>query len=239
MTSSVLNLVQTFCDKQGLPRLSAVVTATDKSARQFQAIMREVIADLGEYRWQQQRVRGSFTSVAAGLQGPLTTLFGAGYAGMVRDSMWNDTRHMRIFGPISDQMWNALQTLPNAGPEFQCWISRDNLYLTPTAVAGETISAVFITKFNVLAGGTGSTYQEFVTDDTDTLLFPDNVVLKLFGSKWRKQKGESGWEDDYNDAIGLIAKNLVRDGGESFQLDCIPNSGARPGIIIPPGNWGV
>lgn len=235
--TSALQLVQFFCDKQGLPRPAALITATDKSSRQYQSILRETIADLGEYRWQQQRIRQSFVTVAANLQGTLQALFGAGYAGLERDSMWNNTRHMRIFGPVSEQTWNALQTLPNAGPEFLCWISRDSLYLSPAAVVGENISAIIITKYNVLAGGSGSTYQEYVTSDADSLVFPDNVVLRLFEAKWKSQKGETGWQDVYNDAIGLIAKNIIRDSGTKLSMDTVPNAGPRPGIIIPPGNW--
>jgi hypothetical protein len=237
MGMSVLSIIQTFTDKLGLPRPTAFIGATDKSTRQYSALLRETIADLGEHRWQQQRVRVTFTSLAATLQGNLTTLFGAGYAGLVKDSIWNDTRHMRIFGPISDQAWNALQTLPNAGPEYSCWISRDNLYVSPDLPAGETIAATVITSYNV-SDSSGTTFKELVTDDADLLLFPDNVVLRLFEAKWRQQKGESGWEDHFNDAMGLVARNIVREGGTTLKLDCVQDS-VKPGIIIPPGNWGV
>jgi hypothetical protein len=237
MSTTILALVQMFTDKGGLPRPAALVSATDKSARQYLSLLRETIADLGEYRWQQQRVRGTFTTVALALQGALPTLFGAGYAGLVKNSLWNDTRHMQIFGPVTDQTWNTLQALPTAGPEFQYWLSRDSLYISPTLEAGETVSAVYVTKYNVLDTD-GVTYKELVDADTDTVLFPDNVVLRLFESKWKKQKGESGWQDDYNDAISLIAKNLVRDSSPTLSLDgrtAMP----QPGVIIPPGSWGV
>lgn len=238
MPTSVLLLIQDFSDKMGLPRPTALIGATDKSTRQYQSLLRETILDLSEYRWQQQSIRASFTSVATASQGALTTLFGAGYMSLIQDSVWNDTRHMRIYGPISEQVWNALQTLPNAGPEFQCWVSRNNFYISPTPVAGETISAIYTTKFNVLAVD-GVTYKERVTVDSDTLVFPDNVVNKTFEYKWRKQKGEAGWENDYNDAIALIAKNIGNAGSTTLTLSQNQAYGPRPGIIIPPGNWGV
>lgn len=239
MATSVLALVQMFTDKGGLPRPSALVTATDKSARQLLSLLRETIADLGEYKWQQQRIRTSFSSLAASLQGNLTTLFGAGYAGIVKNSLWNDTRHMRIFGPIADPLWQALQTLPAAGPQYQFWISRDALYISPNPVAGNTISAIYITKFNVLTHGTGTTYTEQIMNDDDTLVFPDNVVLRLFEAKWKKQKGEMDWQQTTLDAMALLMRSIIRDGSPVLQLDTPRTSGVRPGITIPPGSWGV
>jgi len=238
MGSTVLVLVSDFTEKMGLPTPSALVGATDKSTKQLRSVLRETIYDLGRYRWQQARIRTTFTSVNASLQGTLTVLFGTGYNGLVKDSMWNDTRNMRIFGPISDQAWQALQTLPNAGPEYSCWVSRDSLYISPTLPAGETISAVYITKYNVLSVD-NVTYQERILNDGDKLVFPDDCVLRLMEAKWRKQKGESGWEDTYNDAMGLIAKSISQEGDTTLCLSTDDNRGARPGIIIPPGNWGV
>jgi hypothetical protein len=237
MGSSVLTLVQTFADKFGLPSPSALVGATDKSTKQYRALVTETIADLSEYRWNTQRIRGTWVSVAAQLQGVLTTLL-PGYVGMEKDSMWDDTKHMRIYGPIADQIWNAFQTLPAAGPEYSMWISRGNIYITPTMVAGDTISCIYVTGYTVLAVD-GVTYKAAVTVDSDTVLFPDNVFLRTFEWKWRKQKGEGGWEDSYNEAMALIAKNLVADGGEALSLDSAFNYGPRPGILIPPGSWNV
>lgn len=236
--TTVLALVQEFCDAGGLPTPAALIGATDKSTKQYRALMLQTIRDLSAFRWQQQRIRQSFTTVAAELQGKLTDLFGLGYNGLVKDTMWNDTRHMRIFGPIPDQIYNALQTLPNAGPEFLCYFSRDSLYVTPQAVANETISAIVITKYNVLDVD-GVTYKEFVTNDSDTVVFPDDAMVSWFTYKWRKQKGEPGWENDYNDAMSTVAKNLVNEGGETLSLSQYPNMGPRPGIIIPPGSWPV
>ena len=236
--TTVLALVQSFTDKLGLPTPSAMIGSQDKSVKQMKALLQETVRDLGEYRWENQRVRTTFLSVGGTDQGALTSLFGSGYFGLVPDSLWNNTRHMRIFGPLSDQVWNALQTLLNAGPEFQSWISQGHLFISPAATAGETLSAVYVTKYTVLAVD-GVTYKELVTADDDSLVFPDNVVLRGFEYKWRKQKGESGWQDDYNDFIGLVAKNMVKDGATRLNLSLDQGYGMRPGIVIPPGSWNV
>lgn len=235
--TTVLTLVQDFTEKMNLPTPSALVGSQDKSVRQYRSLLRELVADLCEHRWQQQKIRGTFTSVAGNDQGDLTSLFSAGFFGLVKDTMWNQTRLMRVYGPLPDPIWAALTVLPNAGPEFQSWIAGNHLYVSPPFEAGETITAIYITQYGVLSPL--GVPQQNITNDSDTLLFPDNVVMRGFEYKWRKQKGEAGWEDDYNDFMGLLAKNKVNAGMPTLALDSNPNLGPWPGIIVPPGNWNV
>ena len=236
MPTSVLTLVQDFCEKMNLPVPSALVGSTEKSIRQYRSLLREIVSDLLEYSWQQQRLRKEWLATAGEDQGTLESIFGAGYLSLVPDTMWNQTRVMRVFGPIPDTTWQALKVLPNAGPEFQCWISNNRLYVSPGFANLDSLAAVYTTKYGVLSSG--GVPKERVTVDTDTLLFPDNVVLRGFEYKWRKQKGEAGWEDDYNDFMGLVARNIVKDGAPRFTL-ATPDLTARPGIVIPAGSWNV
>lgn len=238
--TTVLQLVQDVTDSMALPTPTALIGATDKSVKQYRAILLKTILELSEYRWQQQTIRRTFTTVATQDQGALdsATVFGVDYMSLVTDSVWNETRHMRVFGPMSEQVWEALQTLPNAGPEFQYWLTRGHMIISPTPVAGETIGAIITTKYNVLAMD-GITYKERVTVDSDSLVFPDTVVKACFEYKWRQQKGAPGWQDFYNDYMALLAKNVVKDSATRLSMDRLPNVGARPGIVIPPGSWNV
>lgn len=235
---TVLTLIQNFTDKMNLPTPSAVVGSQEKSVRQYRSLLRELIQDLSEYSWQEQILRKTWLSLPGQDQGPLLTIFGPGYSGIIADTLWNDDRKMRIYGPVPESIWQALQTLPNAGPEFQCWISGGRFYVSPALNLDENLSAIYKTSLSVLDVD-GVTTKEFITADNDSLLFPDSTVLKGFEAKWRKQKGEAGWEDDYNDYMGLIAKNLVKDGAPRLSMDFQPNKGARPGIVIPAGSWNV
>ena len=237
MPTTVLQLVQDFTEKMGLPTPAALVGVQEKSVRQIRALLREVIEQCAEFRWQQQTLRMTFLSVAGQDQGSMTTIFGPGYHGIVQNSIWNQTRKMRVYGPVSPQIWQALQTLPNAGPQFQCWISNDHLYVSPAFVANETIAVMYETKLCVLAVN-GTTTKERITSDDDSILFPDSVIRKGLEAAWRQQKGEIGWEDIRNTFIGLLAKNLVRDGAPVLSMS--PGKrGAQPGIVIPAGSWNL
>ena len=242
MTFSALEVVQQFANEQGLP-LPVSINAADKSSRQLKALLNKAVRELAEYGWPYQKKRGTFTTIAGQDQGLLTTVFGADYKGLIQDSMWNTTRHMRIYGPLSEQIWNALQTLPNAGPEFQCWISNNHLYISPAQVAGNTLSFIYLS--NLVVGGDPQisagvrTPAAYVTQNEDTFTFPDSVMLAYLAYLWRKQKGEPGWQDDYNYAIGLVAKNIVKDSATVLNLSSSPERGVSPGIVIPPGSWNV
>lgn len=237
MPTTVLTLIQDFAEKMNLPTPTALVASTDKTNRQYKSILRELIADLCEYQWQQQTLRLEWLSTAGQDQGTLESIFGAGYYSLIPDCTWNDDRKMRVYGPVSNPVWQALQTLPNAGPEFQCWISGNHLYVSPELNAIENMSSIYKTQYGVLAVD-GTTTKPRVTVDSDSLLFPDNVVMRGFEYKWRKQKGVPGWEDDYNDYIALVSRNIVKDGAVTLQLD-VTHNGPRPGIVIPAGSWNV
>jgi len=237
MPTTVLVLIQDFAEKMNLPTPTALVASTDKTNRQYKSLLREIVADLTEYRWQQQTLRKTWLSTAGQDQGTLESIFGAGYFNLVPDTTWNDDRKMRVYGPVGTPTWQALQTLPNAGPEFQSWISGNHLYVSPELEAVENMSSIYKTKYGVLAVD-GTTTKERVTVDTDSLLFPDNVVLRGFEYKWKKQKGVAGWEDDYNEFMSLLSRNIVKDGAPTLQMD-ITWDQARPGIVIPAGSWNV
>lgn len=241
-SAPVLTLALLFCEQRGLPVPTTLIGSTDKNVRQLRSLISDVILMLSEYRWPDQRVRVTWNSVAGQDQGALDSIFGAGYYGLVPDSMWNVTRKMRIYGPVSDQIWQALQTLPNAGPEFQSWITGGHLYVSPALPAGQQLSAVMITK-NVVAHpgifiGDPITYGDFVTQDSDYFFFPNNVFLRCLEYKWRKAKGEPGWEDDYNETMSLIAKSVAKDTAPKIQMG-VTHRGPQPGIVIPAGSWNV
>lgn len=238
MPTTALTIVQDLCDKLGLPRPSAMVGSQEKSIRQLRALLQETVQDLGEYSWEGQTLRKTWTSLAAQNQGKLTTIFGAGYDSLVPETMWNETRHMRVYGPVTNAVWQALQTLPNAGPEYQSWVSGGELYISPTLPAGETLSAVYTTKYVVLDVD-GVTTKARIEADDDSFLFPDNVVSRGLEFRWRKQKGEAGWEDDYNAYITLVARSLGKNLKPKLSLDGAFPVVAKPGIVIPAGSWNV
>jgi len=234
----MLALIQEFADGKGLPTPNAIIGASDKTSKQYLSLFKKTVRRLYSFNWPKLVVRRTFLSVAAQDQGLLTTLFGVDYNGLVQESGWNDTRHMRVYGPVPEQIWQALQTLPNAGPDYQHWISNGHLYISPQLTAGDTMAFMVKSRY-LCSDAAGTTAKEFPTLDTDQVQIPDEPVILMFEAFWREQKGESGWENVMNDALSSVAKYVTKDGMSTLNMDSNPRIGPRPGIVIPPGSWNV
>lgn len=232
-TLTALGVVQEFCGLRGLPIPTALVGSTEKSVAQYRAVLSSAVRHLLQYRWEQQKIRLTFTAVATADQGLLTTLF-PGFESLVPDTGWAMTRKIPVTGPIPDTEWAVQNALSLVGPPYKFWLGEGKMWITPTPVAGESYSFIYRTLYGY---ANGTVPQETLTADTNTLLFPDDVVLKEFEWNWKKQKGEN-WQDDYNFAIGLIAKEKSKDGLPNLSLDRTIGN-VQPRIYVPVGNWQV
>ena len=236
MTFTVKSLVQEFCQLRGLPVPSAVVGTLDKSTVQHLAVLKSVLRELLQYNWNQNKAQITFTSNAISYQGQIDALAGGadGFSSLLPDTVWNTTQRIRYDGPVTDETWAAISALQIAGPPYIYYVGGGGLSLSPAPAAGDTIVMYFNTNYSIMSGGT--TPSTTITSDDDTILFPDDVLLKGFEAIWKKQKGEP-YTDDWNDFQGLIAKGKVAFGMPTLQMDQPLPRGAQPQIFVPPGNW--
>lgn len=233
MPMTVLQVVQEFCGKKTLPVPTAVVGSADVGVVQIRYILAEVVRELSEYRWSEQKIEKTFTSVAAELQGSFTAVFGADFRALIPATFWDRTLKRPVFGPVSDSSWENLKAFPASGPIYQWKALGQDLYIFPAPEAGHTMAALYESAYGILSSG--GTAKASITDDTDTFLLPELLVLKSLDWKWKKQKGES-WEMDYNEYMTFLPKKLVDKNlpvwhldGEEFKLS--------PGIWVPAGDW--
>lgn len=232
MAQSILQLVQEFCGKKTLPVPTAVIGNTDTGVVQIRYILAEVLRELSEYRWQEQKVEKTFTSIAAEDQGLLTTVIGADFRGIVPGTFWDQTLKRPVFGPVSDTMWSNLQTFPASGPIYQWKVFGNHLNIFPAPEAGHTMYLIYESTYPLLDG---TTAIPAMTADTNTFLLPELLVHKGLDWKWKKQKGEA-WETDYSEYMNFLPKKLTDTNmpvyhldGEKFKL--------TPGIWVPAGDW--
>lgn len=233
MSSTVLALVQEFAGLRGLPVPSALFGVTEKNGVHMRAVVNSVVRECLRYSWPQQKINYAWTASATEDQGALETLF-PGYISFIPGTMWSTDRTIPVLGPVSDQEWAAGQSLGLLGPPFSSWLAGGHLYLSPAPNAAENFTVVYLTRYGYVSG---TTPQETFSSNSDTVLFPDDVMLKGIEYVWRKQKGEA-YVDDYNDFIGLIAKNKAQLGAPALSLES-RSQNPRPGIVIPPGSWNL
>lgn len=215
--TTVLQLIQNFTDRMGLNTPTALIGSQDKSVKQLRALMREVVQDLSEYRWPDQTLRKEWNAVAGQDQGLIKDIL-PGVVSITRNTLWFQDRKMQIFGPVPENVWQSFQVnQPLAGPDFFYWISRGHLYLSTNATAGEKLSIIHTTNLNILDVD-GITFKELIAADNDSVIFPDVVVNKCLKYKWREQKGEQGWQNDYIDYLDSLTKNISRNTASRVNL---------------------
>lgn len=236
MADSVLTIVQDFCGKMGLPVPTALIGVTESSVVQYRALMKDLVYELAEFKWQQQSIYTTFSSTPGEDQGALTDLMGLDYFSIVPGSLWDVTEKRPIFGPVGDASWSMYKAFINPGPIYQYRIAQNHLWINPEMPATlHTLSATYLTRYGV-TDATGVTYKPIFTVDTDLIIYPDNVVRKSLEWRWKKVKGEP-WADDFMEYRELLARNKTKDANmQTLYLDG-PNMGANlvPGIWVPAG----
>lgn len=228
--STVISLVQEFADKKGMPTPSAVVGSSNKDAKQFLAILKTLVRDLGRYSWPAQRTRKTWAAVGTADQGTIAAVWGADARSLVASTLWNDTSQEAIRGPVTEQEWQVAQVSAMAGDTSLAWIGGGHFWLYPAPTAGDTISAIVLTEYYVTDDGTPTAT---ISADDNKFVFPDEVMAVGLEFFWNKEKGES-YEWEYRQYMGLIGDNKAKDSVTMLKLDS-PDRGARPGILLPAG----
>jgi hypothetical protein len=242
---SYLELLQTFCAKWNLP-VPNTVASPDPQVRQLVALFLEVVEDLRERPFQQLRRRVNWTSIAGTDQGDIGILWSPSqspnpgaysYSSLIRCTLWDLTSRRPLIGPVSDADWQLLQANPAPGPSFFYRIDSNRLLVWPAMSAGISLSVLVLNRAMVY-DPTVPTYKVAPTLDTDIFLLEDNLLRMELEWRWLKQKGEP-WLATYEEAAGMRAQQLDKDGSMPT-LSLTPQQPViRPGVWVPAGSWNV
>jgi hypothetical protein len=177
---SLLTLIQTTADELGLTRPSAVVSSTDVQIRQLLALMnRTGEALMTEFPWQRLIKEHTFSAVA----GTAAYNFPSDFDRPVNQSEWDRTNHWRLDGPITPQEWQFRKGgIVSSGPRSRFRIQGNQLKIDPTPTSVFTVAYEYISNKWVLDND-GSTYKTSFTEDEDTALFKDRLLI--LGTKLR------------------------------------------------------
>lgn len=236
---TMLTTVQHFCRRQNLPVPNTVSGSTDTQVRQVMALLEEEGESLAKQGpWQALTIEATHTSLAAESQGAITSIATNGFDYIKNDTIWDRTDNLPIIGPISGVAWQGLKGSVSTGPRYQYRIRGGLLLINPVPVASHTWAFEYVSKNWILAVD-GTTYKQYFTADTDTMLLPEELLRLGLRWRWKREKGlEYGEErEDYKKRI---AADLGRDGGKKIlHMDSESGRGPRPGISVPQGSWTV
>lgn len=232
---NVLELVQEFCGKKTLPVPTSVIGNTDVGVVQIRYLLAETLREAGKYKWQEQKIEKTWTSIAAEDQGLITTVLGPDFDSIVPATMWDLTLKRPVFGPVGDASWANLQAFTASGPIYQYKVFQNHLMIFPAPAAGDSMYVIYQSNYPVTSSG--GTPQASILADTDLFLIPEDVVTRSLDFRWKRQKGEP-WENDYSEYTDLLAKGVQKTGLPNIHLD---NARFKlsPGIWVPAGDWPV
>lgn len=236
---TLLQICQRFCERTNLPSPATVYGSSDPQVVQLKALVEEVGIDLsGRGAWQGITFEATHTTIAAEDQGAMTAIATNGFRYVKNQTIWDRTLRLPVLGPMSPQEWQALKALVVNGPRYRFRVRGGKLLVNPTPTAGNTWAFEYV-SVNWILGADLTTYKQFFTLDTDTVLLPDFIVLQGLRWVWKREKGLS-YDEDFRTYELMVKDALGRDGGKpTIRMDENGWNGPRPGIWVPSGSWSV
>lgn len=234
---SLLTVVQRFCERTNLNSPSTVYGSTDPQITQIKAILEEEGNDLAKRGdWNELTFEATHTSLAAESQGAITSIATNGFSRIKNDTIWDRTLKVEL-PVISATEWQAQKGFATTSPKYVVRIRGGTLRANPTPTAGNTWAFEYISK-NWILGVDGTTYKQFFTLDTDTMLLPEELLTLGLRWRWKKEKGFD-YAEDFRTYEAQVNQALASNGTKK-RLDI--GGGYRevkPGVGIQQGNWSV
>lgn len=233
---TVLSVVQHFCKRTNLPVPATVLGTTDEEVLQVMSLLEEEGNDLsGRGSWQSLTFEASLTSAATESQGAMTSIATNGFRYIKNQTIWDRTNRLPIWGPLDDKEWQARKALAPTGPRYQFRIRGGLLIINPVPVAGYSWYFEYVSK-NWILGADGTTYKQYFTLDTDTILLPEELVLTGLRWRWKKEKGFD-YAEDFRTYEMQVKDAMGRDGGKPNLHADDPGFEAVPGVFVSQGSW--
>jgi len=235
---SLLTTVQYFCRRVNLPVPLTVYGSTDTQVLQVMALLEEEGNDLASrHSWQGITFEASHTSLAAEDQGAVSTIAANGFRYVKNGTIWDRTDQTKFVGPMDAEEWQAMKAMAPTGPDYRYRIRGGKLLVNPVPTAGNAWYFEYVSQ-NWILGADGTTYKQYFTLDTDTILLPETLVLAGLKWRWKAAKGMD-YAEDFRTYETQVKDAMGRDGSRRvLSMNGGPND-AMPGVFIPQGSWNV
>ena len=204
---SLLTIVQGAVNRLGLPPLSAVVTSTDTTAVEMQALAQaegKELAARAEWKILTKEQVFSATNAAAQAGGLPSDL-----GWIIPETLFNRTLRRKFSGPLNQEEWQYIQAnlTTLVWPAFR--VRGTSLLITPSPSAGDIIAYEYVS--NQWCQSSGGTPQSAWGDDSDTALIDEE--LHTLGLIWRFKKAKGlDYADDFRIYDLQVRQAIYREG---------------------------
>lgn len=229
---ALLQIIQYVCGRMNVPVPATVTGNTDPLIVQMLRLLEEEGTDLSKRGpWQGITFEATHTTTAAEDQGTVVSIATNGFRSIKNGTFWDRSSNLPILGPLSDQQWQMLKGLATTSPRYQYRIRGGKLLINPTPAASLSWAFEYLSK-NWILGVDGTTYKQYFTLDTDTVLLPEDLVLIGLRWRWKKEKGMD-YAEDFAMYEAQVNSDLAKDGGKPVLSMSGDRKEARPGIFVP------
>lgn len=229
---SLLTIIQRTAVLLSIPSPSVVVGSSDSQVQQLFGLANEEGEELAKsHDWQALKRQQTFLALA---QEEQTGVVPSDLDHFISNSFYNRTTQREVIGPITPQLWQAIEAQPQLNRVFLAFRMRDNSFLiTPTPSADETVAYEYVT-LNWATAANGDEKAEFDAD-TDTTSLSERLIR--LGVRWRflKSKGLN-YSEDFDTYQRALQIEQARDGG-STKLNFTGANYYNVLVNLPEGNW--
>lgn len=160
------------------------------------------------------------------------------YDRMISDTNWDRTNHWRNMGTKSSQEWQWLQGgIISVGPRERYRIYNNRMRIFAALTVPYTFAYEYVsTSWVIATGGTAGTKAAF-TADTDTCIYPDDLMVLGIKYRWYEAKGLEfgGAKAEFEQCRSICKAEDVPLPSVSLSPTCMPD------LIgpwsTPDGNW--
>jgi hypothetical protein len=209
--ATLLEIVNVCLPEIGFPQVTTVVGNTNQTARLALALANREGKSLAKKDWRILVKRNVITTASSADSYSLPTDFDR----FIHNTEWNDTSDTRMFGPVSDDYWQAdLSGLTVVTIEDRWQLRADGnnnrLFIRPIPTSAENLT--FFYAANSWCRSAGGQRQSTFVADADVLLL-NEMVFEL-GLKWRMlQAQKREFQVEFAEYTIELKKALARDGG--------------------------
>mgnify|MGYP001338086132 CR=1 FL=1 len=208
---SLLTIVQDAADRLSIPEPISAFTSSDTSIRELVGLAQQEGKELARRAsWQSLTKEKTFTTTAAAVQ---TSAVPSDFDWYIPGTAFNRTRRRQMVGPLSQSDWQRIQaslvTLVNPGFRFR----GDDILITPTPAAGETVAYEYVTlNWCTSIGGTPQSSWQF---DSDVAVLDEELIT--LGLIWRFKKTNGfDYSEEFRSYDMQVTKAILRDGALPF-----------------------
>lgn len=231
---SLLSIVQSHCQINGLNVPNAVIGAQDTTTVQLLALLNELVELITDQAKFQGFTREAVHTLTVGEdQGAIEDIADEGYLWMFPGTFWNRTRNLQIAGPFNEVEWQQRKAQDIGGTYYGFRLRENHILINPAPASGGLDQVVFeyASSYGVI-DNTGTAKSAF-TADTDTFAMPERLLKKGLGWRWKHQKGLA-YQLEEQEFWDMLNNYIARDkAARPLNLNGSCENDFRPGVFVP------